>query len=330
MKRVISFSGFVFLLVLATSCSTTTTPATTEVAVKKDSLFVVPDTSAIPDNAFGNLVRYGRRLLLNTAYYIGPDGTVSHNLGNKMNCSNCHLNAGTIPYGLNFYSTHARYPQYRARENKVLTIEERVNNCIERPHSGKPLPLDGEEMRAIVCYIKWLGTGVPIDAHVPGDGLLKLKLPARAADPVSGEVVYKQQCATCHGNDGSGKLRADKVCYEYPPLWGVFSYQPGSSMHRVIKAAAFIYANMPNKSSSYDKPTLTMEQAFDVAAFINDDRIHKRPVNNGAINYPEIATKPIDYGVAPYTDTFPALQHKFGPWQPIIDYRKAKGLPVNF
>ncbi|MDX2171845.1 MAG: c-type cytochrome [Bacteroidota bacterium] len=295
-----------------------------------EAIWQVPDTSTIPQNEFGDAVRYGRDLIVNTAYYIGPEGKVSKNLGNKMNCTNCHLEAGTKPYAFNYFSTHARYPQYRAREDKILSLAERVNNCIERPHNGKPLKLESKEMTAIICYIKWLGQNVPVDKHVKGDKPIEITFLDRPADPVKGEEIYMRECKTCHGVDGEGKMRADNVCYEFPPLWGLKSYQPGSSMHRVVKAAAFIYANMPNATTSYDKPKLTMEEAFDVAAFVNDDRIHKRPVNNGISNYPNFKHKPIDYGKGPYIDSFPEIQHKFGPYQPIIDYRKSKGLEIKF
>jgi thiosulfate dehydrogenase len=299
-------------------------------AIKTKKIWTAPDTSTIPHDEFGAMVRYGRALVLNTAYYIGPEGKVSKNLGNKMNCTNCHMEAGTKPYAFNYLSSHARYPQYRAREDKILSLADRVNNCIERPHNGNPLKLDSPEMTAIVSYMKCLGQNVPVNQHVEGDSPLEIELLDRAADPVKGEEVYKRECVTCHGADGEGKMRPDNVCYEYPPLWGMKSYQPGSSMHRVVKAAAFIYANMPNKTASYDKPKLTIEEAYDVAAFVNDDRIHKRPVNKGIVNYPNYKTKPLDYGTGPFIDSFPDLQHKFGPWKPIVEYRRENHLFDKF
>lgn len=328
---------FICLLIICYACGSDSkqndikinTP-TKDTVVKTEEVWLAPDTSTIPNDAFGAAVRYGRKLVLNTAYYIGPEGIVSKNLGNKMNCTNCHLEAGTVPYGLNYLSTHARYPQYRAREDKILSAADRVNNCIERPHNGKALPLDGKEMTAIICYIKWLGQNVPTDGHVLGDHPMDLAYPDRAADPILGEKVFVKHCESCHGKNGEGKMLENNVTYQYPPLWGEKSYQPGSSMHRVAKAAKFIYCNMPHKLATYQKPVLTIEEAFDVAAFINDDRIHKRPKNNGTINYPDIKTKPLDYGTGPFIDSFPELQHKFGPYKPIIEWREARGLPTKF
>ena len=125
-----------------------------EIPSKDTTAYLVPDTSTIPHDQFGEMVRYGRELIVNTAHYIGPDGVAGKYLGNKMNCVNCHLDAGTRPYGFNFLSTHARYPQYRGRENLVLNLGERINNCVERPHNGTPLPLDSKEINAMECYMK--------------------------------------------------------------------------------------------------------------------------------------------------------------------------------
>ena len=49
------------------------------------------DLSAIPMNKFGDEVRYGRQLMLNTAYFIGPDGIKGKYLGNKTAASSTAL-----------------------------------------------------------------------------------------------------------------------------------------------------------------------------------------------------------------------------------------------
>ena len=311
------------------SCNTTPPPATT--SKPEEAVFVAPDTNTIPHDKFGDLVRYGRDLVINTAYYIGPNGTKGHYLGNKMNCTNCHVDAGTRPFAFNFFSSYPRYPQYRGRENEILTLGQRINNCIMRPHSGTPLPLDSKEIVAMVCYMKWISTGVPVGGHVKGDESLEIeKYPARAADPKRGEAIFNENCTSCHGKDGQGQWTPDSATYVYPPLWGPHAYQVGSSPSRVVKMARFIKANMPDKKAFWYKPFLTDEQAIDVAAFINDDSIHVRPTkkDKSVVDYPDYSKKAIDYGIGPFIDTFSALQHKYGPYQPIIDYHTAHHLPV--
>ncbi len=323
-------ASFAVVIAVLYSCRPKSEAPTAFEEASADTLSVrtAPDTAAIPNNEFGDLVRYGRELVLHTARYIGPDGMVGKYLGNKMNCTNCHLDAGTRPFGLNYFSSHGRYPQYRARENRILSLAERINNCIERPHNGKPLPLDSKEILAISCYIKWLGEGIPVEERVDGDEGLELRLPDAPLNLNNGRCVYHRECARCHGVHGEGKFLPDQSTYEYPPLWGMTSYQPGSSMFRIIKSARFIKANMPHDKATWDKPVLSDRDALDVAAFVNSQE-HDRPEKKG-LDYPNVETKPIDYPFGPYNDPFTEAQHKYGPYKPIIAYRKKHGLYVNY
>jgi thiosulfate dehydrogenase len=333
--RLVAIASVITLIIVcAISCTNNKpVPDNTKETAKHDTvMWSAPDTGTIPHDQFGAMVRYGRELIVNTAYYLGPNGTVGHYLGNKMNCTNCHLDAGTRPFGFNFFSTHARYPQYRGRENEVLDVGERVNNCVERPHNGIPIPLGSKEIVAMECYIRWVGSKVPIGQHVEGDEPIEIEFPDRAADPQKGAEIFAKECTSCHGADGQGKFNADSSTYIYPPLWGPNSYQNGSSPSRVVKLAKFIKANMPDKKATWKKPYLSDDQALDVAAFINDGRIHPRPQkkHREIPDYADIKTKAIDYESGPYIDTFSELQHKFGPYKPIIEYRKAHKMPVLF
>lgn len=327
-------SYFLLLLVLLTisawniiSCNES--GSTKPVATESDSTLFYIDTSRIPPGKYGEEVRYGRELMLNTSYLIGPDGVMGQYLGNKMNCTNCHEEAGTKPYSFNLQTTFRKYPQYRAREGKVLSIAERVNNCIMHPHLGKPLPLDSREMIAFISYFKWISDSSNVDDNTPGVKNLQIPFLDRAASPEKGEKLYAVNCARCHGVNGEGMMRADGVTYSYPPLWGPKAYQPGSSMHRNIKMAQWLVANMPHDLATYKAPVLTPEEAFDIAAFVNDDDIHDRPAVD-EFQYPHFEEKAIDYDRGPFADTFSVHQHKFGPYQPIIDYWNAKGKKASY
>ena len=331
MKSIKSNYFFLFLLVASVCWKCSTTPKTNsevEELAEIEDIWFAPDTSDIPHDEFGEMVRYGRKLMVNTAYYLGPEGVVGKYLGNKMNCTNCHLDAGTRPYGLNLLSTHGRYPQYRGREDMILTCADRINNCVERPLNGKPLPLNSKELNAMQCYIKWLGQNIPVEQRVDGDEGIEIKLPDYKLSPKLGKVVYDKDCARCHGENGEGKMLASGVTYEYPPLWGKNSYQAGTSMYKIIKAAQFIKANMPHDKSSYQNPFLTDIEALQVSAYINSND-HERPMKVG-FDYPDLRKKSIDYPFGPYDDPFTEEQHKYGPYKPIIAYRKKKGLYVNY
>ncbi|MEO6000255.1 MAG: c-type cytochrome [Chitinophagaceae bacterium] len=327
MKKAHQIITFLSAIILSISCNQNTeknVTNTTPVANDTDELISV-DTSQIPSDKFGAAVRYGRKLMLNTAYYIGPNGVNGKYLGNKMNCTNCHQDAGTKLFSFNLFTSHENYPQYRAREGKVLTLAERVNNCVMRPHNGKPLPLDGEEMIAFLSYLKWINGYAPKAKQFKGSKNLEIKFPAIAASSERGSALFSDHCLRCHGANGEGLMDSSNITYKYPPLWGLDGYQPGSSMHRLIKQAQWLKANMPHDKATWNKPFLSDEDALDIAAFVNDDNIHKRPVVKD-FDYPHPEEKAIDYSVGPFIDTFPSAQHKLGPYQPIIDYWKSKNL----
>ncbi|MGZ3750704.1 MAG: c-type cytochrome [Mucilaginibacter sp.] len=333
MKKTYQYTTYLFILViitgvlqLAVSCNAPSEKRTAK--AKKLSGFVI-DTSKIPHDKFGEAVRYGRELMLHTAYYIGPEGINGKYAGNKMNCSNCHQDAGTKPYSFNLVATFRNYPQYRAREGRVSSLAERVNNCITRPLLGKPLPLDSKEMIAIMSWLKWIGDVSHIDNNSPGVKNVDISFPDTAASSKNGEHLYAINCARCHGQSGEGQLQVDKIAYTYPPLWGLKAYQPGSSMHRIVKMAQWLVSNMPYDKATHDKPFLTSAQALDLAAFINDDSKHQRTTVKD-FQYPNYGEKPVDYDRGPFNDPFSATQHKYGPFKPIINYWAAKGFKPTY
>jgi thiosulfate dehydrogenase len=323
--------AILFSLVTASviwSCSTQPLPQAEKSGPGQYQVFVA-DTTGMPGGKYGEMVKYGYQLMMNTAYYIGPQGINGQYLGNRMNCTNCHQDGGTRPFSFNLVLSHERYPQYRAREGKVLSLTERVNNCVTRPHSGKPLPADSKEMVAFLSYFRWIHSQAPDERPLKGDQNLSVVLPERAADPGAGARLYAEHCQRCHGSNGEGQLAAGGITYLYPPLWGKEGYQPGSSMHRVIKQAQWLKANMPHDRATWDKPYLTDEQCLDLAAFVNDDRIHKRPEVK-SLDYPVAGEKAIDYAHAPFIDTFSEQQHKFGPYLPIIAWWEKQGLKPTY
>ena len=273
-----------------------------------------PDTATIPRTAAGRQIRYGRKLIAHTAAYLGPQGSVAH-LTNGMNCQNCHLQAGTQGFANNYLAVAATYPKMRARSGTVEGIEKRVADCMERSLNGRALADSSREMRAIVAYIKWLGTDIPRGEKVYGTGFVKLPYLDRAADPVIGKAVFAAKCQSCHGPTGQGQQLADNTGYQYPPLWGPDSYNDGAGLFRVTNMARYVKAAMPF-GATFNHPQLTNKQAWDVAAFVNSQ---PRPHLATPHDWPDIRKKPVDHPFGPYADNFSEKQHKFGPFQSIED-----------
>ena len=94
----------------------------------------------------GEMVKYGKELVVNTPKLIGPQASDEkmRYAGNNLTCQNCHLDAGTKPYGGTFVGTYAAFPQYGARGDSIGTLADRINGCMTRSMNGKALPLDGK------------------------------------------------------------------------------------------------------------------------------------------------------------------------------------------
>ncbi|HLX92088.1 MAG TPA: c-type cytochrome [Puia sp.] len=284
----------------------------------QDSVWIAPDTSRIPVSEEGSLVRYGRMLISNTAYYLGPRGKVAH-ISNGMNCQNCHLDAGTKPFGNNYGGVFSTYPKFRERRGAVETIVQRINDCFQRSLGGSELDSTGHEMQAILAYIKWVGYNVSRGKKPYGSGIWQPQYLDRAADSARGEVVYANKCSKCHGPEGRGLMNPDSTTYLYPPLWGDNSYNSGAGLFRLSRFAGYVRDNMP-LGASYKNRQLSEEEAWDVAAYVNSK---PRPRKTFRHDWPNIALKPVDHPFGPYSDSFPELQHRLGPFKPIQLVREA-------
>jgi thiosulfate dehydrogenase len=284
-----------------------------------------PDPEKIAPGAFKDTVLYGRKLFNETFAVLGPEvpSPSMRYSGNNLSCESCHLQGGTQRFAIPMIGVYGLFPQYIGRENEVRTLEERIEGCMQRSMNGRDLPVDGKEMKALVSYIQFLSTGVPVGKALEGRASPALPLLARAADPKHGNMVYQANCAACHQPDGQGKRNGspgDARGYMFPPLWGPDSFNDGAGMHRLITSASFIHANMPF-GTHYDAPALSVEDAWDVAAYINSQaRPHRAHLDT---DYPNRARKPVDAAFPPFTDQFPLEQHALGPFRPIMDAQAA-------
>ena len=284
---------------------------------KLDSYWKVPEIYLINDAELKEKVLYGKELITHTSWYLGPNGSVDQ-LSNGMNCQNCHLDGGTKIWGNNYAGVASTYPKMRARSGKMESIEKRVNDCFERSLNGSSLKNDSKEMRSIVAYIKYLGSTVPKDSIPTGTGIFKIPYLKRAADPIKGAGIYTAKCASCHAANGEGQMSINQKEYVYPPLWGKNSYNTGAGLYRLSRLAGYVRYNMPFGASFLD-PQMTIEDSWDVAAFINSQ---VRPNKDITKDWPDISKKPIDHPFGPFADIFTEVQHKYGPFEAIEAFQK--------
>ncbi len=294
----------------------TTKIETIKIPEKSKIFFKPADPNDIADSTLKNSVLYGRELITHTALYFGPKGSVKP-IANGMNCQNCHLEAGTKPFGNNYFVTAANYPRFRARSGTIEDLPQRINDCFERSLNGKPIETNSYEMQSIVNYINYLGKSVAKGETPEGSGIAELAYLDRAADPVKGKELYAAKCKNCHLENGEGVWNETTNQYTFPPLWGNHSYNNGAGLYRMSRFAGYVKYNMP-LGASIDNPILSDEEAWDIAAFVNSQ---PRPKKDLSKDWPDISKKPIDHPFGPFADGFSEQQHKYGPFQPIAEYR---------
>jgi thiosulfate dehydrogenase len=208
-----------------------------------------PVVDSTPDDPYEVAVYRGLALVTHT--HDSLPGYVP----SPLNCTSCHLDEGRRANAAPMSGAYVRYPRFVDRAGAVVPIEDRINYCFTRSLAGSKLPSESREMQDIVAYLSYISRGVPSGEHVRGEGMTKM--PALSGDSTRGGALFTDNCARCHGNDGTGMG-------PIPALWGPKSFSIGASMARQERAASFIRYNMP-----FDRPgTLTDQQAFDIAAYV--------------------------------------------------------------
>jgi thiosulfate dehydrogenase len=220
-----------------------------------------PDRASIPEGPLGDAVRRGEVLVTRTSEEL-PD-----HVGNDLHCTSCHLQGGTVAGAGPWVGIVGVFPEFRARNGRVNTLDRRINDCFERSMNGTPLEPESPEMSAIIAYMTWLSRDVPVGREVEGRGFLRIASPP-TPDREHGRAIYTERCAACHGEDGLGR-QTPEGGYLFPALWGPRSFNLGAGMARLDTAAAFVHANMPLGQGG----TLSEQDAYDVSDyFIHGER----------------------------------------------------------
>lgn len=216
-----------------------------------------PSMDKVPEGPLGDSIKLGFKIMNET------NTVLPGNVGNELACSSCHGTGGTDATSP-LTGVTAVYPAYNPRAGKVLTIEDRINGCFKRSMAGKPLEANSDEMRAMVAYMNYISTDVPVGIKerpwVVKNSMQNVPKP----DLANGEKVFQQSCSACHGADGSGTGPTSG-----PALWGSKSFNIGAGMGRISTAAGYIQRNMPlGEMGGVKQGTLTDQQAADVAGYI--------------------------------------------------------------
>ncbi len=219
-----------------------------------------------PDPRMAEMIRLGFQISQD------PQTYAAEFVGNDLTCGNCHLNAGQRNRALPLLGVAATFPQYRRRDDRLVSLEDRIGGCFKRSMNGTPPPYDHPVMLALDAYLNWLSEGFVMGEKPEWLGQNELtveaRIPIEELDVDQGEALYKMHCAPCHGLDGQG---IDLILAKPGPLWGPMSWNDGAGAARVWKLAGYVKYAMPLTAPG----TLTDEEAQLISAYVNS---HERPV----------------------------------------------------
>jgi len=182
------------------------------------------------------------------------------------------LDAGRKADSAPLWAAYVSYPAYRLKSHRVMTFDERLQDCFRFSMNGKPPPLGSATLVALGVYAYWLASGATIDPNIRGRGYPKIAKTAVLPDAARGKKIYGEHCALCHGADGAGQRAADGTA-AFPALWGLKSFNWGAGMANISNVAAFIKANMPLSQPN----TMSDQDAYDVAIYIDSQERPQDP-----------------------------------------------------
>lgn len=219
---------------------------------KPELKFDLVDPECAPEDML-NKIMYGYNIMLDTKKNA-PEFAK-----NSIDCNCCHFNGGNTlggkNRGISLVGVVAMYPKFSKRDNKSISLVDRINNCFMRSLNGKAPPKDSLQMECLVAYLTWISHEVMDAPMLPWLGLEDVPT-KHVANAANGEKVYNAHCSICHGPDGAGSEGV-------PPLWGPESFNDGAGMNTLPMLSSFVWQNMP-----YGQPVLSPEEALDVAAYV--------------------------------------------------------------
>src|SRR5215813_4847273 len=220
----------------------------------------------LDDTKLSKDIKWGFQLFTNTPHEAPQFAP------GKMSCNNCHLNGGQRERSLPIVGVAGMFPEYNKRSGRLYSLGDRIVDCFLRSENATGATADelptttSPEVLALSAYITWLARGSEVGKNpawrgqntIPASNLL----PIEKLDARKGEMLFKEHCTNCHGDDGQGVAIGDKKA---GPHNGPDSWNDGAGAARVYTLAGIIRYSMPY----LDPGRLNDEEAQHVAAFID-------------------------------------------------------------
>ena len=157
-----------------------------------------------PDPRMEEMIRLGFQI------HQDPQTYASEFVGNDLTCGKLppSMPASGIKHSRSSVSA-ATFPQYRRRDDRLVSLEDRIGGCFKRSMNGTPPPYDHPVMLALDAYLNWLSNGFAMGrpagvARAERTRRRRRVSPSRSSMSTVAKTSTTLQCAPCHGLDGHG------------------------------------------------------------------------------------------------------------------------------
>jgi len=285
--------------------------------------FTSPTEADIPEGEKGVRIRHAIDLMTRTSEFMGKNAVNPEKRfsANNLNCTHCHSKGdaglpGTQKGSLPWVNVINDYPKFDPKSMRIISLEERIIGMYGR--GAVTLTPEMEEMQIIMEYMRWLNKEAKPGYAMKGTGIQHIYYD-QAANGETGKKLYETKCIACHGPEGLGIKHlefSEGMGYIYPPVAGEDTYDDGGHVYMIPTLASMIYTNMPYGIAKPGKPDLTVEEAYDIAAYINHN-LKRRHNPNRSKSYPEPYFRPDAFVIPEHFDNDEAkyLKAKFGPYK---------------
>jgi len=202
----------------------------------------------------------------------------------NMNCTSCHLNAGSKEYAISVADAIVNYPGVYSSNNIIYTNRMRIARCYAHSINEILYGSNSAYYKLLTLHEAWLAQKMKlyIGQQRESRGVHNIRgSSARHASIMAGQKAYIKYCQACHGMAGFGTDLYDKYPnFNPPPLNGNEAFVHTATMSYPSRFASFIHNNMPI-GATHEKPILTKQEALDIAEFI---RVQTRPSAPGTNN----------------------------------------------
>ncbi len=183
--------------------------------------YAQPETRAMQDDDFEN----PGFLLMDQAATLWetPDGAAGKA------CVGCHGDVESLA------GVGATYPVYFEPWGKMMTVEQRINQCRTEGMKADPWKWESDEMLGMTALVKHQSRGMPVNVSIDG--------PAKPFYE-KGEAFYYERrgqldlaCANCHMDNAGLQLRANTLSQGMPNGFPTYrlKWQKVGSLHRRLR-----------------------------------------------------------------------------------------------